>query len=672
MARERRGSPDRGLDVYREKRDFARTPEPQPGAAADCDWSGGAPFVVHRHAARGLHFDLRLGVDGALASWAVPKGFSYDPSQKRLAIRTENHPLEYLSFEGVIPVGQYGAGAMAIWDRGTVHWRPGYGPGDVDGELKFVLDGGRLRGEWHLVRTAGDGRQWLVFKARDEYSGPDRDTLAGIDLNDAPRRALPARLRKMRAVEQGELFSDPEWMFEAEFDGRRSLAILDRDAEPAARLVGVAEAGAWVRALETLRARRAVLDGVLVEGVYYAFDVLAVDGFDLRTLPLRARKVVLRRVIPGGDEGGLAQLQVVDPVMGDGPTLASVAAGRGVQALIAKRADSTYRGGSQQEWRRIPLVADAGAHGEGGRRGASGPQRFTNLGKLLWPDDGITKGDLIAYYRRVAPTLTPYLIDRPLHLHRFPDGIHGESFYQRHGEGLDVAGVSSLEVTRIDEGADGVARLLCITDERGPVSLANLGSIDLHPWMCRRSGSRDWWNYPDLAVWDLDPKGAPFASVVRLAQECGDLLRRVGLEPLVKTSGREGLHVCVGLVPRWTFEQVGMFCEGVARILAFRHPELATVERAVHRRGGRIYVDVQQNRRGQSVVAPYAVRPCPGATVSTPVSWRELGEAGFDPRQFDLHTVPDRVRTVGDLFASVREGQDLMPAIEGLAAELGR
>lgn len=621
-------------------------------------------------------------MDGALASWAVPKGFSYDPTQKRLAVRTEDHPLEYLSFEGVIPAGQYGAGTMTIWDRGVVRWRSGYEPGMVDGELKFVLDGGRLRGEWHLVRTSGGGgRQWLLFKARDAYAGPAHDSLAGIDLNLAPRRALPARLRPMRWQGEAAVFADPEWLFEVEFEGQRAFATLDRDAEPPVRVGADPGDGPWERAVGGLRARRAVLDGVIVRvdgrGTYYAFDVLAIDGFDLRPLPLRARKAVLRRVIPGADEGGRPELQVVDPVVGDGPTLAEVAARAGVQALVAKRAQSPYRAGSHGDWMRLP-VGDAAARpmSRGAVRATGGAKRWTNLGKVLWPDDGITKGDLIAYYRRMASVLMPYLEGRPLHLHRFPDGIHRESFYQRHGEGLDLPGVGVIEVpaaaTPDEDGAEGARRFLCVTDERGPVSLANLGSIDLHPWMCRVGDPEGWWRRPDLAVWDLDPKGAPFASVVRLAQACGDLLRSVGLEPIVKTSGREGLHVCVGLAPRWTFDQVGMFCEGVARVLALRFPELATVERAVHRRGGRIYVDVQQNRRGQSVVAPYAVRPCAGATVSTPVAWDELGEPGFDPRRFHLHAVPDRLHAVGDLFEPVREGQDLVAAIEGLSRLLGR
>ena len=155
------------LDEYRKKRDFERTTEPAPRARRDED--AGSVFVVHRHEARRLHYDLRLQMGGALKSWAVPKGFSYDPADKHLAVRTEDHPIEYETFEGMIPKGEYGAGTMTIWDRGRyelLNEKPGHDPVDA-GDVKLILRGRKLRGEWHLVKTKGGPNHWLLFKSRD-------------------------------------------------------------------------------------------------------------------------------------------------------------------------------------------------------------------------------------------------------------------------------------------------------------------------------------------------------------------------------------------------------------------------------------------------------------------------------------------------------------------------
>jgi bifunctional non-homologous end joining protein LigD len=158
------------LADYRTKRDFGATPEPAPAPPRR---RGDDVFVVHRHEARNLHYDLRLEQHGVLKSWAVPRGFSYDPAEKRLAVRTEDHPLEYEHFHGRIPKGQYGAGTMTIWDRGTYRlvkqtdWDKAF----EQGEIKVLLFGRRLRGEWHLVRTQQSKNSWLLFKSRDRYAG---------------------------------------------------------------------------------------------------------------------------------------------------------------------------------------------------------------------------------------------------------------------------------------------------------------------------------------------------------------------------------------------------------------------------------------------------------------------------------------------------------------------
>ena len=172
------------LADYRKKRDFGATPEPDPAAPIARD------------------YDLRLEHEGVLKSWAVPRGFSYAPAEKRLAVRTEDHPIEYEHFHGRIPKGQYGAGTMTIWDRGTYELVkiPTWEEALKKGELKIMLYGKRLRGEWHLVRTKQAKNSWLLFKSKDRFSGPDRDSLLGVDLDDAKLHDLP---RSTLAVRNG-------------------------------------------------------------------------------------------------------------------------------------------------------------------------------------------------------------------------------------------------------------------------------------------------------------------------------------------------------------------------------------------------------------------------------------------------------------------------------------
>jgi bifunctional non-homologous end joining protein LigD len=203
-------------------------------------------------------------------------------------------------------------------------------------------------------------------------------------------------------------------------------------------------------------------------------------------------------------------------------------------------------------------------------------------------------------------------------------------------------------------------------DRKALLTLINTGSIDLHPWFSRK-GSLD---SPDWAILDLDPKQAPFSSVIKIARQAGRLLRGLELEPYLKTSGSTGLHVCIPLKPGYTFEQSRMFCEAVARLLVRDHTDLATVERAVSRREGRVYIDFLQNRREQTVVPPYVVRPVEAASVSMPLEWDEL-EGDFRLEDFTLMTAPRRLERVGDLFrTALSRPQDLAPAIEALGRQL--
>lgn len=670
----------RRLARYEEKRDFARTPEPAPRARA----SGSSRFVVHRHDARNLHFDLRLEIDGVLCSWAVPKGFSYDPRDKRLAVRTEDHPIEYLTFDGVIPPGEYGAGTMTIWDEGDVtpvDARYGGAAGLEAGELKVVLGGRRLRGEWHLVRTAGragagdeDKAHWLLFKSKDRYAGPKRDAAWGVALDGAPRAGLPRSQRVMTPADTREPFVDAEWFFEMDVPGRRVLAEW-RDG--AARLRGLRACPDAIAAdLASLRAETALLDGVLVavdaDGrptdprdapadaprAYYAFDLLHVDDFDLRPLPLAVRKAALRTTIAEGS----TSLVFVEHVVGDGVALSSAVAELGLPGAIGKHGQSAYASGASDDWCRLSSSSPAPR-----RKARRETAVVSNPDKVLFPVDGITKADLIGYYDAVADVLVPYLRDRPVHLLRFPDGIEAEGFYQHKAPDDPPTWMRTIDIPRSSrEGS--VVHAVC-DDRRTLLHLVNLGSIDLHPWLSRVQHL----DAPDLALFDLDPKGAPTEDVVAIAVELGEVLGDLGLRPRVKTSGKTGLHVVVPVAPiggvgdaRLDFDQVRMFCEAVARHVCRRLPEIATVERQVSQRGGRVYVDVMQIRRGQTIVPPYVVRPVLGATVSTPLRWDEVVPS-LDPSRFTREVVRARLAEHGDLFAGVLDDpQDLVPAIAAL------
>ncbi|MFY9344043.1 MAG: DNA polymerase ligase N-terminal domain-containing protein, partial [Planctomycetota bacterium] len=324
------------LAEYRKKRDFGRTPEPDPQAPVvrgnDC-------FVVHRHEARNLHYDLRLEHAGVLKSWAVPRGFSYDPAEKRLALRTEDHPLEYEHFHGRIPKGQYGAGTMNLWDRGRYELVkiPSWDNAIARGELKVVLYGRRLRGEWHLVRTQQAKNSWLLFKSKDRYAGPARDSALGIELDAAPAATVPLATEPMRWQGEAAAQHDTDWLFEMEFEGLRTLARKDGDAVVLANVP--APPSALAEGFAALRCQQAVFDGVLValdatgrpsrealrealagapspSLAYYAFDLLQWEEFDLRALPLLDRKAALRTLL-----GTHPRVLFVDHVAGDGRAL---------------------------------------------------------------------------------------------------------------------------------------------------------------------------------------------------------------------------------------------------------------------------------------------------------------------------------------------------------------
>jgi bifunctional non-homologous end joining protein LigD len=274
---------------------------------------------------------------------------------------------------------------------------------------------------------------------------------------------------------------------------------------------------------------------------------------------------------------------------------------------------------------------------------------LTNLNKVFWPDEGYTKGDLVDYYRAIAPWMLPYLRDRPLVLDRYPDGITGKSFFQKH------------------DGERRQADYFLCNDTETLLGLVNLGAIPFHIWSSRLPEL----DRPDWSIVDLDPKGAPFAWVVRIAREVRALCEESGLPSLAKTSGGSGLHILLPLGRQCDHEQARQLAEVLARIVTDRLPEIATTARSIPARKGRVYVDALQNGRGKLLAAPFTARPRPGATVSTPLDWSEVGPR-LDPSRFTIRTVPQRMKRRGEdpLLPVLELRPDLMAALARLAALL--
>jgi bifunctional non-homologous end joining protein LigD len=285
--------------------------------------------------------------------------------------------------------------------------------------------------------------------------------------------------------------------------------------------------------------------------------------------------------------------------------------------------------------------------------------RITNRNKVLWPRDGYTKGDLVEYYDEVADHLLPYLEDRPLSLHRFPNGIDQQSFYQKN-IGEHVPDWIRRERVASQASSEKSVEFVVCDSHSALLFLANLACVELHPWSSR-CGALD---QPTWAILDLDPSTDDFGRVVQVARFLGKLLRGLGLRPCVKTSGAKGLHIYIPLTPGYTYDQVRMFCEGIARYAAHEMRDIATVERSKSHRGTKVYLDFMQNRRGQTIVSPYSVRPVRGGQVSAPIEWDELSD-GIHPSQFTMETMPPRLASKGDLFrAALLDHQDLLPAID--------
>jgi bifunctional non-homologous end joining protein LigD len=277
--------------------------------------------------------------------------------------------------------------------------------------------------------------------------------------------------------------------------------------------------------------------------------------------------------------------------------------------------------------------------------------KLSNLDKAFWPGEGITKGDLLEYYRAVAPVLVPHLRDRPFTLKRYPDGIDGGHFFQKDAPTHMPDWIPTVAVqatTREKPRRTRTIRAPLVNDELALLWMVNMGCIDLNTWYSRV----DRLDRPDFVLFDLDPaEGAAFPEVVQVALLVKEVLDALGLAGFPKTSGSDGIHVLVPVTRRHTYAETREFAEIVAGTLARAHRGLVTTEWTRSKRRG-VLIDANQNGEGKTIASVYSVRPHPRAPVSTPLRWDEVGD-GLDPRTFTMDAVLDRVERHGDLFRGV-------------------
>jgi bifunctional non-homologous end joining protein LigD len=828
------------LETYKAKRNFQRTAEPEGELAS----KEGHSFVIQKHAARRLHYDFRLEMDGVLKSWAVTRGPSFVPGEKRLAVHVEDHPLDYGGFEGNIPKGEYGGGSVIVWDRGT--WSPIGDPHKAykKGHMEFELDGEKLEGRWHLIRMGhrpGEKHDnWLLIKGEDEFAKDEGDpdileeepnsVLSGRPIealkDEAPgwssktgridNGAKPARKKaaapktatkdegeappaieplKIKKAKKGELpdFLEPQlatlvpkppvgkrWIHEVKFDGYRLEVRIQ-----AGRVKLLTRSGLdWtkrfgkdlVAAFAELPVGTALIDGELVvensagssdfsalqqalsedrvdKFIFYAFDLLYLDGADLTETPLIERKNTLQKLL-----SGQSTIRFSDHFPDEGNVVLQHACRLSLEGIVSKLRDAPFHSGRSKEWLKskcssrqefviagyVPSTAMRNAigslvmglydkgklthvgrvgtgytakiagdlydqleriridkspfdekltseeargvryvepklvaevefrawTGDGNLRHASfrglredKPAReimresqlmaktekaekpktanikLTHPDRLYWPDEGVTKEGLANYYTEIWPLIGPFVVGRPLALLRAPEGIGGQTFFQKHswrGMNKKIELVDDPQETNPDD------KLIMISDLDGLIGLVQSAVLEIHPW---GSAIKDI-EHPDMIIMDLDPgDGVPWTKVIEAAFDVKKRLEDEGLAAFVKTSGGKGLHVVSPLKPETDWTETKDFTHRIAEEMAKDDPEhyVATITKS--KRRGKILIDYLRNGRGNTAVAPYSTRARKGAAVSMPLAWEELNEA-IGPAYFTVMNAPMRIASL--------------------------
>lgn len=848
-----------GLTSYHGKRRFDVTAEPKGTVAR----KKGNAFVIQKHDATRLHYDLRLELDGVMKSWAVTRGPSLNPNDKRLAVQVEDHPVEYNTFEGTIPEKEYGGGTVMVWDRGT--WTPEYDAhkGLKKGHLQFSLDGEKLHGGWHLVRMhrrRGEKRDnWLLIKQKDEAArsardkdileeqplsvktGRTMDEIAGVAKKSTAKRAAPrqkasrkktaktamakgASKRKSKRKRAGDPLPDfvppslatlsdkaPEagnWIHEIKFDGYRIQARLENSKVKLLTRKGLDWTHKFsdvAKAVAGLPADSALIDGELVVNdergvsnfsalqhalksgdsgamIYYVFDLLHLNGDDLRPLPLTHRKAALAQLLKEARDTGPIHLS--ESIEEPGPVLVKHAYKLGLEGIISKRANASYHSGRGYDWLKTkcsdrqefviagfapstvdkhsvgalvlgtykgkqliyagragtgfthqmardlyrkfkPLTANQSpfgtvppeerdartpvwlspklvaeiefkgwTHGDrvrqssfqglredktatdvvreiktaaatnrtatANRKSASvkGGKSDTTVGgitlthpdRVYWEDVGITKKDLAEFYSKIWKWIAPHLVGRPISLLRCPDGAAGQCFFQKHAS----AGISADHLHLVPED-DG--KILSLDDLDGLLSLVQAGVLEVHV----RGSTIDHLGDADRLVFDLDPgPGTSWKDVVAAARDVRERLAKLKLRTFLKTSGGKGLHVILPIKPA-PWDKAKEFCHAVANVMAQDDPDHYVATATKSKRNGRIFIDYLRNSREATAVAPFSTRARPGAAVSVPIDWSELGTLK-SADQYTVKNVPQRLsRQRKDPWASIGRIKQQLP-----------
>ncbi|HTI58816.1 DNA ligase D [Mucilaginibacter sp.] len=831
------------LAEYVKKRVFSKTPEPKSGKAKGKTLN----FVVQRHHASHLHYDFRLELNGTLKSWAVPKGPSMNPADKRLAMMVEDHPIDYQHFEGIIPNGNYGAGVVMIWDKGTYTSLADDREADVktlraglkSGNLKFRLNGEKLKGEFALVKLHGaEDNSWLLIKHNDEFavhkeyhsedlvpaeikqmlnnkngkatklprvkkSAAEKKSTDLSDETEERPRAEKAYTPMMAKLES-KVFDNADWIYEKKLDGYRALGYTGKSAKLISRN-GIDFSHKYQEILDELKVieESAILDGELViedkkgqskfqhiqnydgdkDGLtikYYVFDLLKLNGHDLRGLELIKRKGLLKTLI-----SSLKSKRIIynDHIEGKGTDLFKKAEKEGWEGIIGKDAYSYYNSGtrtdrwlkfklqnsqeaiicgftaptgSRKHFGALVLGINEGSHisyigncGTGFNEASikelydkmhpletdkkpfeekvhqrtkvtwikpklvcevwyaewtaerhlrqpvykglrmdkekekvvmetpdtqladeeiiklgKAELKLTHLNKVFWTDEGITKGDLIHYYKDMAERIVPYLKDKPISMRRQPNGISDPGFFQKDTDSAHMPSWIKTEPL-YSESNDKHINYIIGKDAATLLYMVNLGCIEINPWLSSYKKPEN----PDFVVIDIDPHDVPFSEPVAVALKTKEIFDRMKLDVFIKTSGSKGLHIYCYVGAKYDYDFTKMFAEYVAGMVHDELPDITSIERSPAKRPNRTYVDFLQNRRGQTIACPYSVRPKPGATVSAPLHWHEVND-DLKLSNFTIHNMRERVKKVADPWKDLTKTKaDLKKGLELLKAK---
>ncbi|MDR3501717.1 MAG: DNA ligase D [Legionella sp.] len=786
------------LDPYRKKRDFSQTPEPK----GKTTHKKKLLYVIQKHAASHLHYDFRIELRGVLKSWAIPKGPSLDPHVKRLAIHVEDHPIEYGSFEGIIPKGQYGGGTVMLWDEGT--WE------SLDdkpykayeqGHLHFALYGHKLKGRWDLIRFKDDNN-WFLIKHEDQYAREQKEyditreltksVVSEYSLGEIAKHAeaiwnskkkvastnikpseFPDFISPQLATLVDKLPVGAQWLHEIKLDGYRILTF--KNGKNA--LLKSRNQNDWtnnfqpvVDAIDQLPFEQLIFDGEIValdtKGnsdfqllqnylkhpqnaslVYYIFDLLYYNGYDLRNLPLIERKSLLQTLLKQANP----ILRYTEHVIGTKKNLLQQFCNHGYEGIISKQAHGTYHPKRSNDWLKIKcikrqeFVIGGYTPPKGGRTyfgslflGLYNKQggldfiskvgtgfteatekeiylqliqdelrtnpfsseppgsahahwvkpklvcevQFTewtendhlrhpsfkglrfdkskaevvreyaepfddsppspskekefiisNPQKILYPEDQITKQNLLNYYESVSEYMLPYISLRPLTLLRCP-AHRDDCFYQRHF-------TKSLpkNLYPIDNNEKKSEQYIYIKDKEGLLSLVQLDVLEIHPW-----GSQiKQLDKPDILVFDLDPApDVPWSKVIAAALELRDYLIQYKLTSFVKSTGGKGLHVVIPITPEYTWDKVKQFSLVFAQLLEELKPKDYISKMNKSKRSGKIFIDYLRNQHTASAISVYSTRARPHAPVSTPLAWDELSKH-LEDNSYTIKTLPKRL-----------------------------